>query len=715
MWTNRAFYLLKPFIPRRLQIQLRRMRVLQIIKSCEKIWPIDERSARKPMGDWSGWPEGKRFALVLTHDVETEKGQAKCHNLIQLEKQLGFRSSFNFVPKRYDVSPELRHYLTDNGFEVGVHGLYHDGKYYNSRRIFRERAEKVNEYLRDWKAVGFRSPSMLSNLEWIHDLNVEYDSSTFDTDPVEPHPAGVHTIFPFWVSNNGSNHKGYVELPYTLPQDFTLFILMNEKTIDIWKKKLDWIVENGGMALLNTHPDYMNFGGKGLRNEQYPMEYYEEFLTYIQSKYKDLYWHALPRDMARFWSKNYGITAEKKPGLPQKSAKPFRQRRICMLAYTYYEMDSRVKRYAESLVKRGDHVDVIALNQKGYPKHETFQGVHVYRIQKRVINERKILSYFSKITVFLINSFIRLTVNHLKKPYDLIHVHSVPDFEVFAALIPKLMGAKIVLDIHDIVPEFYASKFNSGRSSLTLKFLILIERLSIAFSDHVIISNDIWYRTLTSRSADEQKCSVILNYPNLNVFYRRLPSQNNGKFVLIYPGSINWHQGLDIAVKAFSLIKDLAPEAEFHIYGNGDSKKNIVDLTSQLGLEGRVLFKDSLPIEKIADIMGSSDLGVVPKRANAFGNDAFSTKTLEFMALGVPVVISRTKIDQFYFDESLVTFFESENEKDLAEKILFLIKEKQIRERQVASALKYIEENNWDVKQKIYFDMVDSLLAGDRS
>jgi hypothetical protein len=184
-----------------------------------------------------------------------------------------------------------------------VHGLYHDGKYFISRKIFKKRAELINKYLNKWESVGYRSPSMQYNLDWFHDLNIEYDASTFDTDPFEPQPDGMGTIFPFLVQSN-SNQKSYIELPYTLPQDFTLFILMREKNIDIWKRKLDWIAEHGGMALMNTHPDYMNFDGKKLGIDEYPARYYKEFLEYIKSKYEGRYWHALPKDIARFWSNN---------------------------------------------------------------------------------------------------------------------------------------------------------------------------------------------------------------------------------------------------------------------------------------------------------------------------------------------------------------------------------------------------------------------------
>ena len=302
-FRNRLFYTIKPLIPRTIQIYLRRNIIQRKRGLYADVWPVDKKAGRPPEG-WQGWPDGKKFALILTHDIDTAKGHEKCYNLVNLEKQLGFRSSFNFVPERYKVSPELRRYLKESMFGIGVHGLRHDGKYYKSRKFFQERAVRINHYLKEWGSVGFSSPSMLRNLDWLHDLNIEYDVSTFDTDPFEPQHDGVGSIFPFRVTHP-SNNKGYVELPYTLPQDFTLFVLMQEKGIEIWKKKLDWIAEKGGMALLITHPDYMNFEGTNLGNEEYPVEYYIEFLEYIKTKYKDKYWHTVPKEIARFWSASY--------------------------------------------------------------------------------------------------------------------------------------------------------------------------------------------------------------------------------------------------------------------------------------------------------------------------------------------------------------------------------------------------------------------------
>ena len=264
------------------------------------IWPIDQNAAQKPEG-WSGWPDQKRFALVLQHDVDTFKGLNTCQDLMELEMRLGFRSFFSFVPEDYDTPCELRKRLQELGFEVGVHGLKHDGKLFRTQQGFIRRAPAINRYLRDWGAVGFTSPSMLRSLTLMAELDIEHGCSTFDTDPFEPQSDGAGTIFPFYASNVPKTRR-YVEHPYTLPQDHCLFIILREKDIKIWKEKVDWIAENGGMAYLNTHPDYMSFQKNKCSLEEYPVSFYSEFLQYVRSQYSGQYWHVLPRNLASFWA-----------------------------------------------------------------------------------------------------------------------------------------------------------------------------------------------------------------------------------------------------------------------------------------------------------------------------------------------------------------------------------------------------------------------------
>ena len=250
---------------------------------------------------WKGWPLNKMFALALTHDVDTCKGEDRCLELMELDKTFGFRSAFYFVPGRVRKSNTIIRELKKNGFEVGVHDLFHDGKLFKSRTVFQERAVFINHFLSKWDADGFRAGSMHHNLDWMHDLNILYDASTFDIDPFEPESDSVTTIFPFTVENSVSEGH-YVELPYTLPQDFTLFVIMREKNINIWKNKLDWIAAKGGMALLITHPDYINFKGNRMAIDEYPVHFYSDFLKYIKLKYDNQFWHALPSEIAGYWN-----------------------------------------------------------------------------------------------------------------------------------------------------------------------------------------------------------------------------------------------------------------------------------------------------------------------------------------------------------------------------------------------------------------------------
>jgi predicted glycosyltransferase len=317
MKTIDLYYQIKPVIPRSLQIFVRRKLAAKKRKVTTGTWPINPAAAKPPQ-DWTGWPEKKRFALVLQHDVDSLRGLERCLRLMELERQLGFRSSFNFVPEDYPTPLRVVQSLAAAGFEVGVHGLKHDGKLFRNPVDFCARAPRINRYLQKWGAVGFTSPSMLRKLNWIAELDIEHSCSTFDTDPFEPQSDGVGTIFPF-LSNNDSRTRTYVELPYTLPQDHGLFIILGEKDVRIWKQKLDWIAENGGMAALNTHPDYMSFDGAEPGPEEYPVARYLEFLGYVKTRYADQYWHALPREMAHFWRKIEA--AKRQQTLPPKSAR----------------------------------------------------------------------------------------------------------------------------------------------------------------------------------------------------------------------------------------------------------------------------------------------------------------------------------------------------------------------------------------------------------
>lgn len=233
------------------------------------------------------YPFNCNSALVLTHDIETERGFEFIPKVLELEEKYNFKSSWNIVPYKYKIDPNILDILHKRGHEIGIHGFNHDGKLYYSKKNFENRVPYINEALKKYGAVGFRSPMVHRNLAWLQKLDVIYDASCFDYDPFQPFPGGTGAIWPFMVGN-------LVELPYTLPQDHTIFYILKQKDISIWKNKVDWLVQNHGMILSLTHPDYLL--------EKDHLKIYEELLAYL-SELKGV-WHCLPKEIAKHFKKN---------------------------------------------------------------------------------------------------------------------------------------------------------------------------------------------------------------------------------------------------------------------------------------------------------------------------------------------------------------------------------------------------------------------------
>jgi glycosyltransferase involved in cell wall biosynthesis len=291
----------------------------------------------------------------------------------------------------------------------------------------------------------------------------------------------------------------------------------------------------------------------------------------------------------------------------------------------------------------------------------------------------------------------------------------VPDFLVFAALPAKLLGARVILDIHDILPEFYASKFGIRSDSLLFKTLVAVERVSAWCADKVIVANELWEERLASRSVPAAKCTTVRNYPDPAIFVRQAATRTDHKFVILYPGSLNHHQGLDIAICAFGKALPNLQNAEFHIYGEGRTLPDLKKLVQTLGLTDSVIFHRGVPAREVPRVMSNADLSVVPKRASSsFGTEAASTKIMEFMAMGVPVIVSRTKIDSLYHNLSRVEFFESENVDQLAAAMVRLKQDSTRREELIRNGLKYVQEHNWAIKKRDYLNLLDELASHSR-
>jgi len=384
-----------------------------------------------------------------------------------------------------------------------------------------------------------------------------------------------------------------------------------------------------------------------------------------------------------------------------------------MVTHSFYESDNRVIRYAEGLTGRGDWVEVLALRRSSQlPKHERVNGVLVHRIQDRFgKDEGSPWSYLWPILRFFLVSAKWLAINGRQQKFDLVHIHNIPDFLIFSALFAKLRGARLILDIHDIVPEFFVSKFGAPQQSLLVRVLRWIEKVSAAMSDHVILANHLWLERYSARSAPAQKCSVFINHVDQRIFQPGIRTPRFGGPLILFPGGLQWHQGVDIAIRAFALLKSKLPDARFHIYGDGSSKGQLVALADELNLKESVKFFEPLSLREIAQVMANADLGVVPKRADSFGNEAYSTKIMEFMSVGVPVVVSGTRIDRHYFDESVVRFFESGNSEELAKAMHEVLTDFQLRESMIRNAEEYVERHSWARNKSEYLELVDTLTA----
>ena len=722
---------------------IRRFFARRLRRQVGSSWPIDQAAAETPAG-WPGWPDGKRFAFVLTHDVEGRKGLEQCRALAEVELRMGFRSSFNFVPEGgYAVPAPLRAFLGENGFEIGIHDLHHNGSLYRSARTFRSQAQRINQHLRSWEAVGFRSGFMFHNLEWLQDLNVLYDASTFDTDPFEPQPDGVQTIFPFWVP--GNDGKGYVELPYTLPQDSTLFLLLEEHSIDIWKRKLDWVAQNGGLALVIVHPDYIGFNGQK-RVGEYSLQLYRDLLEYVVERYADQCWFALPKEVAQYFYSsmvpgpgvNRWLLAQEKaeevlpesPVIPQavdrQEAQSFgssflQGKRMAVVLFSTFPGDPRPRRAAETFVHAGMNVDVICLMDEGSPQRDTFNGIEIDRIAIKH-NRGSKLNYMLRYGLFILIAFTKLAIRSLTKPYDVVHIHNMPDVLVFAALVPKLFGAKVILDLHDPMPELMMTIFNLRRESLAVRLMARIEKWSIAFADVVVTTNAAFERLFVSRSCPASKIRTVMNSPDERIF-KYSPAQMRNRpldkvhrpFVIMYHGTLVERNGVDLAVEALVTLRQSVPEAELRIYGPRTPYLDQVMLTaSEKGLGKAVHYLGPRPLEQLTEAIAECDVGIIPNKRSVFTEINMPTRIFEYLALGKPVVAPRAQGIQDYFSEDSLILFDLGNAADLALKLSHLYFHPEEALEVVKRGQNVYLAHVWDNERRKLEDMAVGLLSAGR-
>jgi glycosyltransferase involved in cell wall biosynthesis len=388
-------------------------------------------------------------------------------------------------------------------------------------------------------------------------------------------------------------------------------------------------------------------------------------------------------------------------------------RRHCMVVLAYYPWaETRVQREAEALVAQGYEVDVICLRAFEGVTQERHRGVQVYGLPVR-LRKGSFLKQLLDYLQFFILAAVKLTQLHKRQPYDVVQVHNLPDFLVFCALIPKLSGVLIILDLHDLMPEFYAGHFGQGGNPLLARLIRWQERLACSFSDHVITVSEHWRQALIKRAVPAHKCSVVMNVADENIFHwpeadrPRLP--NKDAFRLIYHGTIVCRYGLDLALRAIDQVRHEIPNIHLTIVGAGDYKPTLIRMTQELGLNRHVTIDKLHMAEELPEIIRTADVGVVPYRNDVFTDGLLPTKLMEYAALGLPAIAARTTAIEAYFSDSMVEFFEPGDVDDLARCIRMLYKNPERMAELSKGSKKFNERYNWAKISAEYVALVERL------
>jgi glycosyltransferase involved in cell wall biosynthesis len=387
--------------------------------------------------------------------------------------------------------------------------------------------------------------------------------------------------------------------------------------------------------------------------------------------------------------------------------------KMCMVVRQYYLTDPIVQRQANAIVEAGGEADVICLRAPGQPARQTYKDVRIYSVpisRRRQGVARYLLEYLG----FFVFAFFLISLLFAQKGYDIIEVHPLPDFLVFAALLPKLFGKPVVLNMRDPMPELYMSKFRAGPSHLMIRFICLQERFSWKFADHVLTVHDPMRDLLVARGLPPHKISVVLNTPDETVFCREVGKDAKGTsdrdraFTLLFAGTVAERHGVDTAIKGLAILKDQVPNIRLVIVGEGDHLPCLQELVQSMGLESWVEFRSPVPVERIPDIILTADVGVSPIVQSSYSDLCLSTKVLEWLQMGLPVVASRTKAMMHYLDGSIF-FFEPESVAGFVEQVRACYADPDAARDKVASAQAILREIGWHVQQKKYLAIIRDL------
>ncbi|MEY3219326.1 MAG: hypothetical protein RIT27_683 [Pseudomonadota bacterium] len=384
--------------------------------------------------------------------------------------------------------------------------------------------------------------------------------------------------------------------------------------------------------------------------------------------------------------------------------------RIAMVVFSYYPADPRPRREAEALIDAGFEVDMICLRNKTETKQETVHGVNIYRLPLQKKRGGKI-RYLWEYAYFGFLAFLKLTILHFQKKYQIIHVHNMPDVLVFTALIPRLLGTKVILDLHDPMPEVFIAKYNLPEHHFIIRVLRFLEKLSIGFSHQVLTPNLAFEKLFVSRSCKQNKIQVLMNSPDESIFTPRNLGTKSDQFIVMYHGTIVERNGLDTALYAIAKLKEKIPHLIFQVYGEGDFVSRFLEIRKELQLENIVQYYGHTSLEKIAMALEQAHLGVIPNKLSPFTQINMPTRIFECLKMNKPVIAPRTHGILDYFNENNLFFFTPDDVDDLARVMLEIYENPERREMVLKAGIKVFEPHAWTNEKQHLIKLVQRFVS----
>jgi glycosyltransferase involved in cell wall biosynthesis len=390
-----------------------------------------------------------------------------------------------------------------------------------------------------------------------------------------------------------------------------------------------------------------------------------------------------------------------------------------VIVFSYYPSDVRVMRSAETLSRAGMGVDLLCLQKfPDEPRREQIHGVEVFRVPLKKRRGSK-LSYASQYVTFLVLSFLWLSRRRLTHRYDVVHVHNMPDFLVFCAAFVKILGSRVVLDLHDPTPEVFVSVYNLRPEDWLVRLLRHIEKLSIWFADLVLTPNIAFRDLFVGRSCPPDKIGIVMNSPLEEVFpltepaHRPLSGWNaEAEFVVMFHGTLVARHGLHTAIEAIARLREYRPKLRFHIYGEETTylRNEVLPLVARLGLQDQFRYFGEQSQDVIAQAVADCDLGVVPNLRTVFTEINLPTRIFEYLALGKPVIVPETQGIRDYFNSDSMLFFKGGDIESLASQIRWVLDHPQETEAVIRKGQEVYRSHLWHMEERRLTALISGLV-----